>query len=98
MCVNINDMRTERRSKPGPKPPHVDPIKRRSYVEKLLKKISERHGGKRPDMIIATFADVSVYAVRQWLTRGVAKHHRNLVANLADIPLDELEKAHGYAP
>ena len=46
-------------------------------------------------MIIATFADVSVYAVRQWLTRGVAKHHRPLVANLADLPLDDLEKAHG---
>lgn len=64
-------------------------------MEKLLKKISERHGGKRPDMIIAAFADVSVYAVRQWLSRGVARHHRQLVANLADVDLQELERAHG---
>ena len=67
-------------------------------MENLLRKISDRHGGRRADMVIATSTDLSVYAVRQWLTRGVAKHHRNLVANLADIPLDELEKAHGYAP
>jgi hypothetical protein len=84
-----------KRSKPGPKPPIVDPQRRRGYVEKLLKKISERHGGKRPDMIIAAFADVSVYAVRQWLSRGVARHHRQLVANLADVDLQELERAHG---
>jgi Asp/Glu/hydantoin racemase len=73
----------------------VDPQRRRAYVEKLLKKISDRHGGKRPDMIIAAFADVSVYAVRQWLTRGVARHHRQLVANLADMPVEDLERAHG---
>jgi len=47
-------------------------------------------------MIIVQFANVSAYAVRQqWLTRGIARDNIQLVANLAGVEVEAVEKAHG---
>jgi ribosomal protein L20A (L18A) len=85
----------KQRLKPGPKPVTVCQAKRRRCIEKLLRKIAVKHTTKFPEVIISQFANVSVYAVRQWLTRGIARAHIPLVANLAGEEVDVVEKAHG---
>lgn len=63
-------------------------------IEALINLVGIRHSKKRPENLLSDTFDVEVYAVRQWVTRGIPKKHRKVFADLAGITLKELEDAH----
>jgi hypothetical protein len=53
------------------------------------------HPGRRPENIISDMSGISTYAVKAWRERGIAKPHRQLIAQLSGVPLAEIQAAHG---
>lgn len=76
--------------------------KLKTAIKNLLERIAERHGKTHGDIVVAEACPgpnyrghVSVYAVRQWLTRGIPEKHWPTVADLAGVTVDELRRLHG---
>lgn len=65
----------------------------KTKIQDLAHRISKRHNVLRPDNLLSDKAGVSVYAVRQWYVRGIPRKHRPLVARLAGVELEVVEKA-----
>jgi hypothetical protein len=72
-------------------------------VQHILDLIAQRHNRTRGDVIVAESCtgpngrpDISVYAVRQWLSRGIPKKHWETVANLAGIQESEVARIHSH--
>lgn len=63
-------------------------------MEGLLVRVAERQGVKRPENFLSERYDIEVYAVRQWVARGIPLRHRADFAALAGMSLEELEAAH----
>ena len=61
-------------------------------IETLLEVIAKKGGKRRGDVIIAYEEDISVYAVRMWLTRPIPKKHWQTVAQLSGYSLERVEK------
>jgi hypothetical protein len=61
-------------------------------ITTLLNTIAKRGGKRRGDVIIAYEEDISVYAVRMWLTRPIPKKHWKTVARLSGYSLERVEK------
>lgn len=64
-------------------------------MEALLQLVAQRHKRKRPENFLSDFFDVEVYAVRQWVARGIPKKHRKAFADLVGMTEAELERVHG---
>jgi hypothetical protein len=61
-------------------------------ITKLLAIIAKKGGKRRGDVVIAYEEDISVYAVRMWLTRPIPQHHWKTVAKLSGYSVDDIQK------
>lgn len=61
-------------------------------IKELLELIAIRWGKSRGDVVIAYEEDISVYAVRMWLTRPIPKRHWKTVAKLSGLTLDKIQQ------
>lgn len=60
-------------------------------VMELLKVIAKKGDKRRGDVVIAYEEDISVYAVRMWLTRPIPRKHWKTVAQLSGYSLERIE-------
>ena len=60
-------------------------------VMELLKVIAKKGDKRRGDVVIAYEEDISVYAVRMWLTRPIPRKHWKTVARLSGYSLERIE-------
>jgi hypothetical protein len=60
-------------------------------VTELLEIIAKRGKKRRGDVVIAYEEDISVYAVRMWLTRPIPKKHWKTVARLSGLSMETVE-------
>ena len=70
----------------------LNPKSHRRGVEKLLKLIAQNSGKSREDIVIAYEEDVSVYAVRVWLTRPIPPKHWHLLSEKSGFDLEEIKQ------
>lgn len=63
----------------------------KSSILNLLSTIAKRHNKKRGDVVIAFEQDISVYAVRRWITSPIPKKHMQAISDLSGISIDSLE-------
>lgn len=75
-----------------PKKEVKDPKTHWYAVKDLLVLIAERAGKARGDVVIAYEEDISVYAVRQWLSRPIPRKHWKIIAKLSGLTMDQIEK------
>lgn len=61
-------------------------------VMDLLTVIAKKGGKRRGDVVIAYEEDISVYAVRMWLTRPIPKKHWKTVSRLSGYTLARVEE------
>lgn len=61
-------------------------------VENLLSTIAQRSGKTWGDVVIAYHEDISVYAVRMWLTRPIPKRHWKVLATLSGYSVEQIER------
>ena len=61
-------------------------------ILELLKVIAKKGGKRRGDVVIAYEEDISVYAVRMWLTRPIPRKHWKTVARLSGYSMERVEK------
>lgn len=61
-------------------------------VSELLKTIAKKGGKRRGDVVIAYEEDISVYAVRMWLTRPIPRKHWKTVSRLSGFSMDRVEE------
>jgi len=61
-------------------------------ITALLETVAKRGKKRRGDVVIAYEEDISVYAVRMWLTRPIPKKHWKTVARLSGYSLERVEK------
>jgi hypothetical protein len=61
-------------------------------IRSLLETIAKLGNKRRGDIVIAYEEDISVYAVRMWLTRPIPKKHWKTVARLSGYSLERVEK------
>ena len=66
----------------------------RGAIQGLIDAVGLAQGDDRPDELLARRVGKTVYAVRQWLARGVPMRYWDLVAELADVTRDEVARAH----
>lgn len=57
-------------------------------ITELLELIARRGKKLRGDIVIAYEEDISVYAVRMWLTRPIPKRHWKAISRLSGLPMD----------
>lgn len=69
----------------------LDPHKHQEGIEEMLKVIAKKYGKRRGDVVIAYEEDISVYAVRMWLTRPIPPKHWKTLADLSEFPLTKIE-------
>ncbi len=60
-------------------------------VTALLAAVAKKGGKRRGDVIIAYEEDISVYAIRMWLTRPIPKKHWKTIAKLSGYSLERVE-------
>lgn len=60
-------------------------------VEEMLKIIAKKYDKRRGDVVIAYEEDISVYAVRMWLTRPIPPKHWKTLARLSGYSLIKVE-------
>jgi len=60
-------------------------------IKKLLKTIAKKFDKRRGDVVIAYHEDISVYAVRMWLTRPIPKKHWKALATLSGQSVGAIE-------
>jgi len=65
--------------------------KHQEGVDDMLKVIAKKHGKRRGDVVIAYEEDISVYAVRMWLTRPIPAKHWKTLARLSGYSLTRIE-------
>jgi hypothetical protein len=63
-------------------------------MQDVFETIALLHGCKRIENFLSEEFDVSVYAVRQWTTRGVPIRLRERLAHLAGMSVDALNDMH----
>lgn len=61
-------------------------------VSNLLDIIAKKGKKRRGDVVIAYEEDISVYAVRMWLTRPIPKRHWKTVARLSGYSMERVEE------
>jgi len=61
-------------------------------VTDLLNLIAKRGKKRRGDVVIAYEEDISVYAVRMWLTRPIPRKHWKTVAQLSGMSMAAIEE------
>lgn len=61
-------------------------------VFELLQTIAKKGGKRRGDIVIAYEEDISVYAVRMWLTRPIPRKHWKTVAKLSGYSMVRVEE------
>jgi hypothetical protein len=61
-------------------------------ITKLLNTIAKRGRKSRGDIVIAYEEDISVYAVRMWLTRPIPRKHWETVSRLSGFSMDKLQE------
>lgn len=61
-------------------------------VMELLETIAQRGKKRRGDVVIAYEEDISVYAVRMWLTRPIPRKHWKTVSRLSGLSMDAIEE------
>src|SRR5689334_13527160 len=84
-----------RRRMPGPKA--IITVKRptsREAIQGLIDAVARAQGDDRPDELLARRVGKTVYAVRQWLARGVPMRYWDLLAELAGVPREAVARAH----
>lgn len=59
-------------------------------VQKLLDVIAQRWDKKHGDVCIAYHEDITVYAVRQWLTRPIPQRHWEALERVSGLSRDEI--------
>lgn len=69
----------------------LDQAKHQEGVEEMLKVIAKKHGKRRGDVVIAYEEDISVYAVRMWLTRPIPSKHWKTLARLSGFSVTRIE-------
>lgn len=69
----------------------LDQAKHQEGVEEMLKVIAKKHGKRRGDVVIAYEEDISVYAVRMWLTRPIPSKHWKTLARLSGFSVARIE-------
>jgi hypothetical protein len=65
--------------------------KHQEGVEEMLKIIAKKYDKRRGDVVIAYEEDISVYAVRMWLTRPIPSKHWKTLARLSGYSLTKVE-------
>lgn len=65
--------------------------KHQEGVEEILRVIAKKHDKRRGDVVIAYEEDISVYAVRMWLTRPIPSKHWKTLARLSGYSLTKVE-------
>ena len=66
----------------------------RAAIQGLIDAVGRAQGDDRPDELLARRVGKTVYAVRQWLSRGVPMRYWDLVAELAGVPREAVALAH----
>jgi hypothetical protein len=66
----------------------------RAAIQGLIDAVGRARADDRPEELLARRVGTTVYAVRQWLARGVPMRYWDLVAELAGIPREEVARAH----
>jgi hypothetical protein len=66
----------------------------RAAIQRLIDAVGRAQGDDRPDELLARRVGKTVYAVRQWLSRGVPMRYWDLVAELAGVPREAVARAH----
>lgn len=61
-------------------------------VSKLLETIAKKGGKRRGDIVIAYEEDISVYAVRMWLTRPIPRKHWKTISRLSGYSPERVEE------
>jgi len=69
----------------------IDQSKHQEGVEEMLRVIAKKHDKRRGDVVIAYEEDISVYAVRMWLTRPIPPQHWKTLARLSGFSLTRVE-------
>jgi hypothetical protein len=69
----------------------LDEKKHQEGIEELLKLIAKKGGKRRGDVVIAYEEDISVYAVRMWLTRPIPSKHWKTLARLSGLAAARIE-------
>lgn len=69
----------------------LDQDKHQEGVEEMLKIIAKKHDKRRGDVVIAYEEDISVYAVRMWLTRPIPSKHWKTLSRLSGYSLTRVE-------
>lgn len=70
----------------------INPDAHYEGVTDLLKTIAKKGGKRRGDIVIAYEEDISVYAVRMWLTRPIPKKHWKTVSKLSGMSMESIER------
>lgn len=69
--------------------------KSRAAIEAIFDAIAQRHDTNYPEIVIAyTLGNMSAFAPRNWVTRGIPMNHWDKIAELAGMSVSEVEKAH----
>lgn len=61
-------------------------------VKRMLDIVGEKWGKKAGDVCIAYHEDITVYAVRQWLTRPIPSRHWEALSRVSGLSLDEVKE------
>lgn len=69
----------------------LNPKKHQEAVEEMLRIIAKKHDKRRGDVVIAYEEDISVYAVRMWLTRPIPPKHWKSLAKLSGYSMARVE-------
>jgi hypothetical protein len=69
----------------------VNPKKHQEGVSELLHTIAKKHGKRRGDVVIAYEEDISVYAVRMWLSRPIPQKHWKTLSKLSGFSDQKVE-------
>lgn len=78
-----------KRGRPVQAKPSKTKLKNRKIgVESMLQMIAHRHKVKRPENFLSDRFDVDVYAIRQWLVRGVPKAIQSEFSELAGVSVE----------
>ena len=63
----------------------------REQVSDLLNVIAKKGDKRRGDVVIAYEEDISVYAVRMWLTRPIPRKHWKTISRLSGYSVGRVE-------
>lgn len=60
-------------------------------VTEMLRIIAKKHDKRRGDVVIAYMEDISVYAVRMWMTRPIPQKHWKTLTELSGYSMKRME-------